>query len=124
MLIGAAVITKLMTAYAHAPANTAMRNCGVANGVCGALLEAWTMGSGETVGVGTCRRESTAIVAAYRMLTATNEPAYSVPGISQRAANASCGLTIAAPRLPIKTYETAWLRRSGGALSAAANRYC
>src|SRR5678810_499629 len=98
-----------------------MRNCGVANGVRGAWLAATGRG---TDGAGTCKRDSTAIVAAYRMLTATNEPAYSVPGISHRAANAICGFTRAAPRPPTSTYEMAWLRRSGGALSAAANRYC
>src|SRR5688572_9655940 len=98
-----------------------MRICGVANGVRGVSLVA--VGRG-TDGAGTCRRDSTTIVAAYNRATAMNDPAYSVPGTSQRAANASCGLTMAAPRLPISTYETAWLRRSGGALSAAANRYC
>src|SRR5688572_25909037 len=98
-----------------------MRNCGVAKGARGASLSTWGRGKD---GGGTCRRESTTIVAAYSRLTHTNEPAYSVPGTSQRAANASWGFTMAAPRLPINTYEMAWLSRSIGALSAAANRYC
>jgi len=122
MLIGVAVMMKLITAYETTAAPTAIRysGCRTTSGSGRASLASaacWWAGDGEY---------PASVMAAAMQSAATpiNEPAYSCPGTRSLSASAICGPIAAATSVPIITIETAWLTLPGGTLSADAKRCC